>query len=104
LFVTSDAFDSDVHSSTGDMWQGSVDPSALTGLSPVVIGPGQTRTITVTITPSGPAGSHNSGTLYIDSGDLFRFQVNANVVNLSTGNPFPNGSEVAAIPYRYTVR
>lgn len=104
MTTTSDAFDSDVHSSTGDMWQGSVDPSALTGLSPVVIGPGQTRTITVTITPSGPAGSHNSGTLYIDSEDLFQFQVNANVVNLSTGNPLPNGSEVAAIPYRYTVR
>ncbi len=104
MTVTSNAFDSDVSSSTGDMWQGSVDPSALTGLSPVVIGPGQTGTISVTITPSGAAGSQKNGTLYIDAEDLFQFQVNANVINLSTGNPLPNGSEVAAIPYSYTVR
>jgi hypothetical protein len=104
MTATSNAFDPDVSSSTGDMWQGSVDPAALTGLSPVVIGPGQTGTISVTITPSGAAGSQKSGTLYIDAEDLFQFQVNANVVNLSTGNPLPNGSEVAAIPYSYTVR
>lgn len=58
----------------------------------------------MTITPHGAASSHNSGTLYIDAEDLFQFQVNANVINLSTGNPLPNGSEVAAIPYSYSVR
>jgi hypothetical protein len=104
MTTTSNAFDPAVTSSTGDMWQGSVNPSALSGLSPVVIGPGQTGTITVTITPSGSSGSQNSGTLYVDAEDLFQFQVNTNVVNLNTGNPEPNGSEVAAIPYRYTVK
>jgi len=104
MTTTSNAFDPAVTSSTGDMWQASVNPSVLTGLSPVVIGPGQTGTITVTINPSGPTGTHNSGTLHIDAEDLFQFQVNTNVVNLNTGNPEPNGSEVAAIPYSYTTR
>ncbi|MBV9048438.1 MAG: S8 family serine peptidase [Solirubrobacterales bacterium] len=104
MTTTSSAFDPSVSSATGDLWQASADPSALTGLSPVIIGPGQTGTIAVTITPQGSAGSHISGTLYVDVEDLFAFQVNPNVVNLSTGNPQPNGSEVAAIPYSYTVR
>lgn len=104
MTTTSNAFDPAVTYSTGDMWQASVDPSALTGLSPVVIGPGQTGTITVTIMPSGPSGSHNSATLYIDAEDLFQCQVNTNVVNLNTGNPEPNGSEVAALPYSYTTK
>ncbi len=104
MTTTSNAFDSAVSSSTGDLWQASVNPSLLNGLSPVVIGPGQTGTITVTITPNGPAGSQTSGTLYVDAEDLFLFQVNANVINLSTGNPYPNGSEAAAIPYSYKVK
>jgi hypothetical protein len=104
MTATANAFDPAVTSSTGDMWQASVDSSVLNGLSPVVIGPGQTGTITVTITPSGPSGSRNTGTLYIDAEDLFQFQVNTNVVNLNTGNPEPNGSEVAAIPYSYTTK
>jgi hypothetical protein len=101
--ATANAFDPAVSSSTGDMWQASVDPSALTGLSPVVIGPHQSGTITVTITPQGSAGSHQSGTLYIDVEDLFLFQVNSSIVNGNSGLPEPNGSEAVAIPYSYTV-
>ncbi len=104
MTATANAFDPAVSSSTGDLWQASVNPSVLTGLSPVVIGPGQTGTITVTITPSDSPGSRNSGTLYIDAEDLFQFQVNTNVVNLNTGNPEPNGSEVAALPYSYRIK
>ncbi len=104
MTATANAFDPSVSSSTGDLWQASVNPSVLTGLSPVVIGPGQTGTVTVTITPTGSSGARNSGTLYIDAEDLFQFQVNTNVVNLNTGNPEPNGSEVAALPYSYTIK
>ncbi len=104
MTATADAFDPTVSSSTGDLWQASINPSVLSGLSPVVIGPGQTGTITVTITPTGSSGTRNSGTLYIDAEDLFQFQVNTNVVNLNTGNPEPNGSEVAALPYSYTIK
>lgn len=104
MTATANAFDPAVSSSTGDLWQASVNPSVLNGLAPVVIGPGQTGTITVTITPTGSSGSQKSGTLYIDAEDLFQFQVNTNVVNLNTGNPEPNGSEVAALPYSYTIK
>ena len=103
MTATANAFDPSVASSTGDMWQASVNPSALTGLSPVIIGPGQTGTITVTITPQGAGGSRQSGTLYIDVEDLFLFQVNSSIVNGGAGLPQPNGSEAAAIPYSYTV-
>jgi hypothetical protein len=103
MTATANAFDPAVSSSTGDMWQASVDPSALTGLSPVVIGPHQTGTIAVTITPKGAAGSHQSGTLYVDVEDLFLFQINASIVNVNAGLPEPNGSETVAIPYSYTV-
>jgi subtilisin family serine protease len=101
---TSDAFDSAVSSSTGDMWQASVNPGVLRALSPVIIGPGQTGTITVTLTPDAAAGTHVNGTLYVDVEDLFLFQGNPDIVNEATGNPDPNGSEVAAIPYSYTVK
>lgn len=104
MTATANAFDRSVSSSTGDMWQVTVNPGLATGLSPVIIRPGQTGTITVTLIPRGARGSRHRGTLYIDSEDLFQFQVNTNVVNDNTGNPEPNGSEVAAIPYRYTVR
>jgi hypothetical protein len=103
MTATANAFDPAVSSSTGDMWQASVNPSALTGLSPVVIGPHQTGTITVTITPQGRHGSQQGGTLYIDVEDLFLFQVNSSIVNVNAGLPEPNGSEAVAIPYSYTV-
>ena len=38
-------------SATGDLWQAAVNPAAQFGL--FIIQPGQTRTINVTITPSG---------------------------------------------------
>jgi hypothetical protein len=104
MSAVANAFDPSVTPATGDLWQASTDPSVLDKLSPVVIGPGQTGTIQVTVTPSGSSGTVQSGALYIDVEDLFQFQVNADVVNLLTGNPEPNGSEVAAIPYSYTIK
>jgi hypothetical protein len=93
MSVTTQPFDPAVSASTGDMWLASVDPTVLGSLSPVIIGPGQTGTIPVTITPKGPAGATVSGTLYVDTEDLLVF---ANFLS-------PNGSQVAAIPYRYTI-
>ena len=87
-------FDPAVTSPTSDLWQLSVNPAAAGAFSPVVVGPGQTATIPVTITPTGPAGTQVSGTLYIDDTDLFVFQ---NFTDFS-------GGEVAALPYSYTVR
>jgi hypothetical protein len=60
----------------------------------VVIGPGQTGTIPITITPRGARGTHVAGDLYVDTADEFIYQ---NYVDFS-------GSEVAALPYSYAVK
>jgi hypothetical protein len=88
-------FDTSVTSPTGDLWLASVDgPSALSSFSPVVINPGGTATIDVTITPSGTAGTVVRGDLYVDT--------------YGTGDPTAvyeqlAGDELAAIPYAYTI-
>ncbi len=92
--IAAQPFDSAVSAPTGDLWQAGTNPSLLTGFSPVIVGPGQTATIPVTITPPGPSGTRVSGTLYVDDADPFVFQ---NFVDFS-------GGEVAAFPYSYTVK
>ncbi|HEY1917591.1 MAG TPA: hypothetical protein VGH27_18635 [Streptosporangiaceae bacterium] len=84
------AFDPAVTSAVGDYWQRSVDPAAPYGI--FVVNPGQTRTITVTITPAGPAGNTVSGDLYVD--DLAPSVLPYGQVA---------GSELAALPYRYKI-
>ncbi len=87
------AFDATVSSSTGDVWQ------AFEGLSntltPVYIPAGGSATVTVTITPSGSSGSSDAGTLYVD--DL-------TIAGFNGIFDDPNGDEVAAIPYSYTIK
>lgn len=91
---TSAAFDPTVSSQTGDIWQASTNPGVLDGFSPQIVGPGQTAMIPVTITPKGASGTKVSGTLYLDD--------YSNIVYQSAD--LPNGDEVAAIPYSYTVK
>ena len=93
MFDSSTSFDPSFSSPAGDLWLASTDPSALSSLAPVEAQPGQTVSIPVTITPSGASGTVDRGTLYIGDADLFQFP-----------SPFPDGNEVAAIPYRYTVK
>jgi hypothetical protein len=59
----------------------------------VVVQPGKSATIVVTIAPSGAAGSTVSGNLYLDDDSLFLF-----------GGLAPNANTVAAIPYSYRIR
>jgi hypothetical protein len=88
-------FDTTVTSAPGDLWLAAVDgPAALSSFTPVVINPGQTVTINVTITPSGSSGTVVSGNLYIDT--------------YATGLPTAvyaqlAGDELAALPYEYTI-
>jgi len=84
------AFDPAVTSAVGDFWELAVNPSAPFGL--LVIQPGQTRTINVTITPAGAAGTVVSGNLYADVLD-------GNVPPLGQAG----GDELAALPYTYTI-
>jgi hypothetical protein len=92
--IAAEPFDSSVSSQTGDLWQDGVNPSGFGSFSPVIVGPGQTATIPVTITASGPSGTHVSGTLYIDDADPFVYQTFTDY----------SGGEVAAFPYSYTVK
>ena len=55
---------------------------------PITLNPGQTGTITVTITPSGASGTVVRGTLYIDDFDSFT----------------DGGDELVAFPYAYTIK
>ncbi len=83
-------FDPAVTSSTGDFWQRSVNQAAPFGI--FVVKPGQVGTITVTITPAGAAGTVISGNLFVDdfAASLPPYGQQA-------------GSELAALPYQYTV-
>jgi subtilisin family serine protease len=94
MTVTTAPFDPAVASDTGDLWLAGTDPSTVTGFSPVTVGPGQTTTIPVTITPSGASGTTNSGTIYVDDTNVFLFRDFLS----------PNGNQVAALPYSYTVK
>jgi hypothetical protein len=98
MWATSAAFDPAVNSPTGDLWLGSVNASA--GFTPYVVNPGQTITIPVTITPQGTPGSTVSGTLYLSDSS---FVPGAVTYNGLTGT-FPEGSDVAAFSYSYTIK
>ena len=91
MSVAAKAFDGAVTSSTGDLELAAVNPA--TTFSPVVINPGQTATVNVTITPSAASGTQVSGTLYVDD-----FMTNV--------PPFGQQSadELIGLPYKYTVK
>jgi hypothetical protein len=91
MTVVAKQFDTSVTSSTGDVELASINPAAT--FTPVVINPGQSATIDVTITPSGAAGTQVSGTLYVD--DL-----------LTAIPPYDQFAvdELAGLPYSYTIK
>ncbi len=84
-------FDHSVTSSTGDFWAVATDPDADLG-NAVTIQPGETKTITVTITPTAKKGTQVSGVLNIYTPPSFAY---------ATFNT--TGDTLAQIPYSYTV-
>ncbi|MBV9002133.1 MAG: S8 family serine peptidase [Solirubrobacterales bacterium] len=78
-------FDSAVSSSSGDVWAQSVDASA--PYTPITLAPGQSGTITLTITPNAPKHSVVHGFVGVDT------------LNLATAS----GDELIKIPYTYKV-
>ena len=76
---------------TGDLWQAAV--GGRPTVSPVVVQPGQTVTIPVTIAPTGTPGTRVQGTLYLDADSLFSLY----------GVLAPDANTVAAIPYSYKI-
>jgi hypothetical protein len=97
ITATTNEFDPAITSTTGDLWLTSTDLSS--PLNAVVVGPGESATIPVTITPSAAAGSTVTGTLYVD--DLS--PINAALGTNSSPAIDPMGSDVAAFNYEYTV-
>jgi len=84
------AFDPAVTSATGDLW--SISTNAAASFSPIVINPGATATINVTITPAGASGTTVHGTLYVDD-----FESGVPPYGQFTGD------ELAGLPYAYTI-
>jgi hypothetical protein len=92
MLATAQAFDPAVSSDTGDLWQTAVDPTAK--FTTVTINPGDTETVNVTITPSGPSGTAVQGNLYVDDAQQVVFDSFLS----------PNANQLAALPYSYTIR
>jgi hypothetical protein len=90
MTATTMPFDPAVTSATGDLWFGF---ASLGSLSPVVINPGQTGVIYVTITPSGTSGTVVSGYVFVDD-------------YMNGLSPYGGvyGDELAAIPYTYKIK
>ncbi len=98
--VVTSPFDPAVSSPTGDLESDSASPATSLGsFQPISVGPGQTATIPVTITPSGASGTKVTGTLYLDDVAYFEFgSIQNALVN------YPQADEVAALPYQYTIK
>jgi len=86
-------FDPSVTSSTGDLEVESVNPAA--SYSPLVLKPGQSGTIEVTITPSASPGTKVHGTLYLND---FNSDVPPPAYEQEAAD------ELAAFPYEYKVK
>jgi hypothetical protein len=92
--VTGLAFDRAMAVATGDLQQLANGPGAFTKVSGNVVqlNPGATGTVNVVITPSGRRGAVVSGILYLDD-----------VASGLAPDADTTASEVAALPYRYTI-
>ncbi len=83
--VSTLAFDDSVSTPTGDYWRRSIDLKAK--VAPVVLPPGASATLHITIAAGALRGTVVNGRLFVD-----------------TENPVTqSGSELAVLPYRYTV-
>jgi Peptidase inhibitor I9 len=91
MSATAKAFDSTMQSNTGDLELAATNPA--TTFSPVVINPGSSATVNVTLTPSGSSGTVVSGTLYVDD-------------FLTNVPPYgqQGADELIGIPYEYTIK
>ncbi len=91
LTATTRPFDPAVTSTYGDLWQAAI--GGPISVSPIVVQPGKSAVIPVTIAPTGKPGTKVSGTLYLDDDSLYSVY----------GGLAPNANTVAAVPYSYTV-
>jgi hypothetical protein len=91
MTVRAKRFDTTVSSTTGDIMLAAINPAVT--VSPVIINPGHSAVIKVTIKPSGASGTQVRGTLYVD--DL--------VDNVPPYGQF-TADELAGLSYTYTIK
>jgi hypothetical protein len=90
MHATTEAFDPTATSPEGDFWKFGVASLARSAsYNLFTVNPGQTRTLALTIKPSGKAGTVVRGTLYVD--------------DFVDSLQFLSGSQLVAIPYVYTI-
>jgi hypothetical protein len=96
--ATTQSWDNTVTSSTGDIWANLVGASSA-AYKPLVLAPGASGDINVTIKPTAADGTGVAGTLYVDT-----FSASPDF-STTTGFWFTGagGDEVTALPYSYTV-
>ncbi|HUD68736.1 MAG TPA: S8 family serine peptidase [Acidimicrobiales bacterium] len=94
--VTALAFDTAVSSSTGDAVQHFTTGGG--GFSPILVNPGTSAVIAITITPTASLGTTVSGTLFVDDFTEGQYDPGG---TLAFATVFT--SDIAAIPYEYTV-
>jgi hypothetical protein len=81
-------FDASVSASSGNYWADAT--LGTSTFAPVVVAPGATGTLTVTLQPpAASVGQVVRGILYIDA--------------INPADPWGSGDEIAALPYAYTV-
>ncbi|HEY1819636.1 MAG TPA: S8 family serine peptidase [Trebonia sp.] len=91
MTAVTQGFDTSASPANGDFWRFAVSSlAAHASYNLLVVNPGQSRTISLTVTPSAAAGTVVRGMLYID--------------DFVDSLQFLSGSELAALPYAYTVR
>jgi hypothetical protein len=84
-------FDTSASPATGDFWRFAVSPlAASASYSLFTVNPGQSRTISLAVTPSAPSGTVVRGMLYID--------------DFVDALQFLSGSQLVALPYAYRVK
>jgi Subtilase family len=92
LTAITQEFDPTITSSTGDAW------TAFNGLSgsfsPAYVPVGDSANVTLTLRPTAKVGSVASGIVYVDD----------YVLGSNYGAALPDGDQLVAIPYRYTVK
>ena len=88
--ATTEAFDPTATSPEGDFWKfGAASLARHASFNLFTVNPGQTRTLTLTIKPSGKAGTVVQGILYVD--------------DFVDSLQFLSGSQLVAIPYAYKI-
>jgi hypothetical protein len=91
-----------VTSAAGDPYAPGFTGAAPTG-TPVVVNPGQSGSVTVTITPSATAGTVVHGVLYLVTSPFNGDDTLSGAVGGGLGAVSTSGDVLAAIPYTYTV-